>query len=158
MKPRHRRLTLIALVLGGLALSVGLALTAFQDNLVFFFTPSEVVAREAPSDRPIRIGGLVKAGSVQREADSARIYFQVTDTAEAITVRYEGILPDLFREGQGVVAQGHLGSDGQFHATQVLARHDETYMPAEAQDALDRIGENGTGAPRNGHPNPNAAY
>ncbi|ABI57032.1 cytochrome c maturation protein CcmE [Alkalilimnicola ehrlichii MLHE-1] len=158
MKPRHRRLTLIALVLGGLGLSAGLALTAFQDNLVFFFTPSEVMAREAPIDRPIRIGGLVKAGSVEREAASARVHFKVTDTAESITVSYDGILPDLFREGQGVVAQGRLGADGRFHATQVLARHDETYMPAEAKEALDRIGQgNGTPGP-DGHPETTTAY
>ncbi|NML25812.1 cytochrome c maturation protein CcmE [Zoogloea dura] len=139
MKPRQKRL---AIVLGGLA-AVGIAATlilnAFQSNLVFFFTPTQVAGGEAPKDRPFRIGGLVKEGSLQRNDITAR--FIVTDTAREIPVAYKGILPDLFSEGKGVVAQGTLGADGNFTASEVLAKHDENYMPPEAQAAVDKAHE-----------------
>jgi cytochrome c-type biogenesis protein CcmE len=136
MKARYRRL----LWLGGGLACVGIAaafiLNAFNSNLVFFFTPTQVAAGEAPKDRAFRVGGLVKMGSVQRNQMVAR--FVVTDTAKEIPVQYEGILPDLFREGKGVVAQGRLNGDGNFVASEVLAKHDENYMPPEAKRALDR--------------------
>ena len=139
MKTRHKR---IALIIGGLAvlgLVVALVLNAFQSNLVFFFTPTQVSKGEAPKDRTFRIGGLVKEGSLQRTDITAR--FVVTDTAKEIPVSYTGILPDLFSEGKGVVAQGSLGADGQFTATEVLAKHDENYMPPEAKAAVDQAHE-----------------
>ncbi|HND24930.1 MAG TPA: cytochrome c maturation protein CcmE [Rhodocyclaceae bacterium] len=136
MKARHKR---FAIVLGGLAalgIAATLVLNAFQSNLVFFFTPTQVAAGEAPKDRAFRIGGLVKEGSLQRTDITAR--FTVTDTAKEIPVTYTGILPDLFSEGKGVVAQGRLGADGQFTASEVLAKHDENYMPPEAKAAVDQ--------------------
>ena len=136
MKPRTRRLAWIA---GGLALlgvAVALVLNAFQSNLVFFFTPTQVAAHEAPQGRPFRIGGLVEAGSLIREPNSLTVRFRVTDTAQTIVVSYTGLLPDLFKEGKGVVAQGTLGPDGTFHASEVLAKHDENYMPPAAGDAV----------------------
>lgn len=136
MKPRQKRL---AIILGGLAalgIAATLILNAFQSNLVFFFTPTQVANGEAPKERAFRIGGLVKEGSLQRSDIVAR--FIVTDTAKEIPVAYEGILPDLFSEGKGVVAQGVLGADGKFTATEVLAKHDENYMPPEAQAAVDK--------------------
>ncbi len=134
MKPRHKR---IALIVGGLAAigaAAALVLTAFQENLVFFFTPSQVAANEAPAGRTFRIGGMVEAGSVKRTGVEVR--FVVTDTAKSIPVVYSGALPDLFREGKGVVAQGQLGPDGVFRAREVLAKHDENYMPPEAAHAV----------------------
>jgi cytochrome c-type biogenesis protein CcmE len=127
-----------AIALGVVALGVAtaLVLTAFQKNLVFFFTPSQVAANEAPSGRTFRIGGMVVAGSLKREGVEVR--FAVTDTAKTIPVVYRGSLPDLFREGKGVVAQGELGRDGVFHAREVLAKHDENYMPPEAAHALEK--------------------
>ena len=136
MKPRQKRL---AIILGGLAalgIAATLILNAFQSNLVFFFTPTQVANGEAPKERAFRIGGLVKEGSLQRSDIVAR--FIVTDTAKEIPGAYEGILPDLFSEGKGVVAQGVLGADGKFTATEVLAKHDENYMPPEAQAAVDK--------------------
>jgi cytochrome c-type biogenesis protein CcmE len=138
MKPRHKRLALIAAGLAALAVAAGLVLNAFRSNLVFFFTPTQVVAQEAPVGRSFRIGGLVESGSLQRQADGLTVRFVVTDTAKSIPVVYSGILPDLFREGKGVVAQGKLGEDGVFRAEQVLAKHDENYMPPEAADAVER--------------------
>jgi cytochrome c-type biogenesis protein CcmE len=138
MKSRHKRLLLIAAGLGALAIAAGLVLNAFRSNLVFFFTPTQVAAREAPVGRSFRIGGLVESGSLQRQADGVTVRFVVTDTAKAVPVVYSGILPDLFKEGKGVVAQGKLGTDGVFHAEQVLAKHDENYMPPEAADAVER--------------------
>jgi cytochrome c-type biogenesis protein CcmE len=117
-----------------------LVLNAFQSNLVFFFTPTEVSQEKAPKDRAFRIGGLVEEGSVARENDGLTVKFRVTDTAKTIPVVYVGILPDLFREGKGVVAQGRIGPDGTFTASEVLAKHDENYMPPEAADALKRAG------------------
>jgi cytochrome c-type biogenesis protein CcmE len=136
MKPRQKR---IALIVGGvalLALATTLVLSAFRDNLVFFFTPSEIAANKAPHGRQFRVGGMVEDGSLQR--DGVRVSFVVTDTVNAVRVDYQGILPDLFRQGKGVVAQGSLGSDGVFHASEVLAKHDENYMPPEAGHALEQ--------------------
>ena len=138
MKPRHKRLALVAAGLLALGAAAGLILNAFQSNLVFFFSPSQVVAREAPEGHSFRIGGLVRAGSLQRQADGISVRFVVTDTAHDIPVVYTGILPDLFKEGKGVVAQGQLGPDGVFRANQVLAKHDANYMPPEAADAVER--------------------
>jgi len=119
-----------------LGVAAVLVLSAFQKNLVFFFTPSQVAAKEAPQDRAFRIGGLVSPGSVQRQADGVTVRFTVTDTAQSIPVSYKGPLPDLFKEGKGVVAQGRLGTDGIFAASEVLAKHDENYMPPEAAEAV----------------------
>ena len=140
MKPRIRRALWIASGLAALGVATALVLNAFQSNLVFFFTPSQVASNEAPRDRAFRIGGLVEAGSVIREKDALTVRFRVTDTARTIPVVYTGILPDLFREGKGVVAQGRLGPDGTFHANEVLAKHDENYMPPEAAEALKKAG------------------
>jgi cytochrome c-type biogenesis protein CcmE len=136
MKRRHKRFALIAAGVAGLALAAAFVLNAFQSNLVFFFSPSQIAAKEAPMAKNFRLGGLVEEGSLKREADGLTVRFAVTDTAHTIPVAYTGILPDLFREGKGVVAQGKLGPDGVFRAEQVLAKHDENYMPPEAADAL----------------------
>jgi cytochrome c-type biogenesis protein CcmE len=136
MKPRHKRLALIGGIVGAVAVAAGLVLNAFQSNLVFFFSPSQVAAREAPNGRTFRLGGLVKEGSLKR--NGTQVEFDVTDTAKTITVHYTGILPDLFKEGKGVVAQGQLQGDGVFAAREVLAKHDENYMPPEAVEALKR--------------------
>ena len=121
-------------------LAAALVLNAFQSNLVFFFTPTQVASNEAPRDRAFRIGGLVEEGSVVRDKDALTVRFRVTDTAKTIPVVFTGILPDLFREGKGVVAQGRIGPDGTFRASEVLAKHDENYMPPEAADALKKAG------------------
>jgi len=136
MKPRHKRMAMIVGGVAALAVCAGLVLTAFRENLVFFFTPSQVAANEAPQGRLFRIGGLVEAGSVKRQPDGVSVRFVVTDTAKSIPVIYKGALPDLFREGKGVVTQGRLAPDGVFQATEVLAKHDENYMPPEADDAV----------------------
>jgi len=136
MKPRHKRAAIIVAGLAALGLAAYLVLNAFQSNLVFFFTPTQVAAGEAPKNRTFRIGGMVKAGSVQRK--DLTVHFVVTDTVKEVAVSYTGILPDLFREGKGVVAQGKLGADGQMVASEVLAKHDENYMPPEAKHALDQ--------------------
>lgn len=136
MKPRHKRLALIVGGVAVLGVAVALILSAFQQNLVFFFSPSDVAAHKAPQARAFRIGGMVEQGSVKR--DGVTVSFRVTDTAHTIPVVYQGILPDLFREGKGVVAQGKLGPDGVFHASQVLAKHDENYMPPEAAHAVEQ--------------------
>ena len=136
MKSRHKR---IALILGGLAvlgLVVALVLNAFQSNLVFFFSPTQVVAGEAPKGKSFRIGGMVRDGSIKREADGVTLRFVMTDTEKDMIVAYKGILPDLFKEGKGAVAQGKLGEDGVFIASEVLAKHDENYMPPEAAKAV----------------------
>jgi cytochrome c-type biogenesis protein CcmE len=140
LKPRTRRALWIVGGLGALGIAAALVLNAFQSNLVFFFTPTQVAAHEAPRDRAFRIGGLVEAGSVTRDKDALTVRFRVTDTAQTIPVVYTGLLPDLFREGKGVVAQGRLNADGTFRATEVLAKHDENYMPPEAADALKKAG------------------
>lgn len=136
VKPRHKKLLAIGLALTGLGIATALILNAFQSNLVFFFSPTEVAQGKAPTDRAFRIGGLVEDGSVKRQADGLTVSFVITDTAKSIPVTYKGILPDLFKEGKGVVAEGKLGADGLFTATQVLAKHDENYMPPEAAEAL----------------------
>lgn len=136
MKSRHQRLLLILVGLAVLGLIAALVLNAFRSNLVFFFSPTQVAAGEAPQGKAFRIGGLVKEGSLRREADGVTLSFVVTDTERDLPVRYRGILPDLFREGKGAVAQGRLGGDGVFAANEVLAKHDENYMPPEAAQAV----------------------
>ena len=136
MKPRHKRFVMVAAGIAALGIAAALVLSAFEKNLVFFYTPSQVVANEAPQGRSFRIGGLVAPGSVQRQADGITVHFVVTDTAQSMPVAYRGPLPDLFREGKGVVAQGKLGADGVFSASEVLAKHDENYMPPEAAEAV----------------------
>ena len=136
MKTRHKR---IALILGGLVvlgLVVALVLNAFQSNLVFFFSPTQVAAGEAPKGQAFRVGGMVKMGSIQREQDGVTMRFVITDTEQDMTVAYKGILPDLFKEGKGAVAEGKLAADGVFVASTVLAKHDENYMPPEAAKAV----------------------
>ncbi len=140
MKPRTRRALAVAVGLSLVGGASALVLNAFNSNLVFFFSPTQVMAKEAPQERSFRIGGLVEAGSVQRGAQDLRLDFVVTDGAQRVPVRYTGLLPDLFQEGKGVVAQGKLGADGVFHAEQVLAKHDENYMPPEAAAALKAAG------------------
>lgn len=138
MKPRSKRLVLVS---GGVALlfaAAALVLSAFQENLVFFHTPTEVAAGKAPTGKAFRIGGLVEGGSIQREADGVTVRFVITDTAQSIPVAYKGTLPDLFKDGKGAVVQGRLESDGLFRATEVLAKHDENYMPPEAAHALEQ--------------------
>jgi len=134
MKPRQKRLAIILGIVCAVGVATALVLNAFQSNLVFFYSPSQVASKEAPTNRTFRIGGLVKEGSVKR--DGVQVSFMVTDTAQTIPVAYQGILPDLFKEGKGVVAQGQLGPDGVFVAREVLAKHDENYMPPEAAEAL----------------------
>lgn len=138
MKNRHKRGMLIAGGLAALGIAAALVLNAFQSNLVFFYTPTQVSSGEAPEGRTFRIGGMVQADSVRRQSDGLTVNFIVTDTAKDMLVTYTGILPDLFREGKGVVAQGKLGGDGVFRAHEVLAKHDENYMPPEAQHAVDQ--------------------
>lgn len=138
MKPRFKKLALIGASLVTLGGAAALVLYAFQSNLVFFFSPSQVAADAAPKHQYFRIGGLVEQGSLKRQSDGTTISFVVTDTAKTIPVVYKGILPDLFKEGKGVVAQGKLGDDGIFRADQVLAKHDENYMPPEAGQALEQ--------------------
>jgi cytochrome c-type biogenesis protein CcmE len=132
-----------AIGIGVVALGViaALVLGAFRENLVFFFTPTEVVANKAPQGRTFRIGGMVEKGSVKRQSDGVTVQFTVTDTAKSIPVTFRGALPDLFREGKGVVAQGQLGTDGVFRANEVLAKHDENYMPPEAKQAVEKAHE-----------------
>ncbi len=136
MKPRQKRLAMIAGGLVALGVAAAFVLAAFQENLVFFFTPSQVVAKEVPQGRSFRVGGMVTPGSVKRQADGVTVQFIVTDTAKNVPVVYRGLLPDLFREGKGVVTQGKLGPDGVFYASEVLAKHDENYMPPAAADAI----------------------
>ena len=135
MKPRSKRLLVILGGVASLGIAAALVLSALQSNVAFFFTPTQVQAGEAPHERAFRIGGLVKEGSLQR--DRMTVSFVITDTAREIPVRYTGILPDLFKEGRGAVAQGRLDAHGAFVATEVLAKHDENYMPPEAQHAVD---------------------
>jgi len=138
MKSRNKKLLAIGLGVAGLGIIAALVLNAFKENLVFFFTPTQIVAGEAPKDRAFRIGGLVETGSIQRQPDGLTVNFRVTDTAQTVPVTYKGILPDLFKEGKGVVAEGKLGAGGVFAATQVLAKHDENYMPPEAAHAVEQ--------------------
>ncbi|MBT5414171.1 MAG: cytochrome c maturation protein CcmE [Rhodospirillaceae bacterium] len=139
MAPKRRRMTVILVALALLGAAAALALTALEDSVVFFFSPSDLATKSVAPGQRLRLGGLVEEGSVQR-GDGARIVFKVTDLATAVPVVYEGILPDLFREGQGVVVEGSLGPDGRFEADSVLAKHDETYMPPEVAEALKKSG------------------
>lgn len=136
MKTRHRRALIVVGALAALGTATALVLNAFNRNLVFFYTPSQIAANEAPLGRTFRVGGMVQTGSVVR--DGVTVRFVVTDTARNVPVKYDGVLPDLFKEGKGVVAQGQLGPDGVFTAREVLAKHDENYMPPEAADAVQR--------------------
>jgi len=136
MKPRHKRFIFIGLGLLALAGASMLILNAFQKNLVFFYTPTAVANGEVPKGQGFRIGGMVEDGSLKRENDGLTVHFVVTDTAKSVPVTYKGILPDLFKEGKGAVAQGQLAADGTFVASEVLAKHDENYMPPEAAEAM----------------------
>jgi len=149
MTRKRRRLVLIAAGMLALSAAVALVLTAFEENLVFFYSPSDLLAEQVPEDRALRLGGLVEEDSVKRLADGLTYEFRVTDLANTVPVTYRGILPDLFREGQGVIAEGRYGADGVFVADEVLAKHDENYMPPEVADALKEAGEWQGGAPPN---------
>ena len=138
MKKRHKRIVFIVVSLAALGLATWLVLGAFRNNLVFFFSPTQVMAKEAPVGRTFRIGGLVADGTLKRDTDGLTIRFVMTDTANTLPVVYKGILPDLFKEGRGCVAQGKVGTDGVFYADQIMAKHDENYMPPEAARALDQ--------------------
>ena len=138
MKKRHRRIIFICVSLAALGLATWLVLGAFRQNLVFFFSPTQIATKEAPVNRTFRIGGLVENGTLKRDNDGLTVRFTVTDTANSIPVVYKGILPDLFKEGRGCVAQGRVGTDGVFYAEQIMAKHDENYMPPEAARALDQ--------------------
>jgi len=142
---RKKRLLLILLTIAGVAVAAGFALKAFNENLMFFYTPTAINAGEAPLGRSIRVGGLVTSGSVKRQADGLTVEFDLTDNVETVTVQYTGILPDLFREGQGIVALGKLQENKRFVADEVLAKHDENYMPPEVADALKTAHEAATG-------------
>ena len=138
MKRRHKRIAFIFVGLAGLGVAAYLVANAFRNNLVFFFSPTQVAAKEAPVNRTFRVGGLVQEGTLKRDGDGLTVRFTVTDTAANVPVVYKGILPDLFKEGRGCVAQGKIGADGVFQADQVLAKHDENYMPPEAGQAIDK--------------------
>lgn len=137
MKPRQKRFMFIVVAVAALAVVVGLVLNALEQNVSLYFTPTQVFNNEAPQGRSFRIGGLVEEGSVKRQADGLTVHFVITDKHKSIPVVYKGILPDLFSEGKGVVAQGKVETDGVMHADEVLAKHDENYMPPEAQHAVD---------------------
>ena len=141
--PRRKRLALVLLSLVGMGASAALVLSAFEKNLVFFFTPAQILSGQAPQGQRLRVGGLVEAGSVKRHADGLSVSFVITDTVQKVPVHYKGLLPDLFKEGKGVVAQGRLGADKVFKADEVLAKHDENYMPPEAAEALKQASGHG---------------
>jgi len=136
MTPRRRRMVLVGLIVLGVTAAAAFALTAFQDNLLYYYPPSDVATGKAPVDRVFRLGGMVEEGSVKRETGSMEVRFVVTDFQQDVTVSYSGVLPDLFREGQGVIARGKLGDGGVFVAQEVLAKHDENYMPPEVAESL----------------------
>ncbi|ADL55780.1 cytochrome c maturation protein CcmE [Gallionella capsiferriformans] len=138
MKPRQKRILYIVLAIAAVGLAVGLVLNALKDNVSLYFTPTQVYNKEAPQGRSFRIGGLVEEGSIERQKDGLTVHFMITDLKQKLPVVYKGILPDLFKEGKGVVAQGKMEADGVMHASEVLAKHDENYMPPEAADALKR--------------------
>ncbi len=140
MTRKQRRLALVASGMLILGLATALVLVALEENIVFFFSPTDLVTKQVPKDRRLRLGGLVVKDSVRRRADGLTVDFRVTDTVNTVPVTYRGVLPDLFREGQGVIVQGRFGPDGGFRADEVLAKHDETYMPPEVADALKRAG------------------
>lgn len=147
MTPRQRRMSLVAVALLAVGGAVGFALKAFQDNLQYFYSPTEVTAGKAPADRLFRVGGMVTEGSFKRETGSLEAQFVLTDYTSNVTVSYTGVLPDLFREGQGVVARGKLQGDGMFVAQEVLAKHDENYMPPDVADMLKKKNAGKTTAP-----------
>ena len=149
MKPRHKRLALIGGIVAAVGVAAALVLNAFNDNLVFFYSPTDLRTKHVPVDRQLRIGGLVEEKSVVREGDGRTVEFRVTDGNNTVNVSYTGTLPDLFREGQGVVAEGKMTANGSFKASSVLAKHDEKYMPPEVADALKRSGhwQEGSGGP-----------
>jgi cytochrome c-type biogenesis protein CcmE len=140
MTPRRKRLLIVVFILAGISSAAALALNAFRQNLLFFYSPTQIADGEAPSGHLIRVGGLVTAGSFKRDVDGLTVHFVVTDTAHSIPVTYKGILPDLFREGQGIIAHGRLNQNGEFIASEVLAKHDENYMPPEVASALKTAG------------------
>ena len=141
MTPRRRRIAAMSLGLLSLAAAAALVLAAFEQNLLFFYTPTQIAAGEAPTDQRLRVGGLVERGTVRRTPGSLEVRFDVTDLEETITVAYSGVLPDLFREGQGVIAHGTVGENDLFRADEVLARHDENYMPPEVAEMLEERGQ-----------------
>jgi len=144
MAPRRQRMLMVGLVVAGVAIAVALALRAFNENLLYFYSPSQVAAGEAPQGKKFRLGGLVTAGTLKREPGALEVRFEVSDARERLNVSYTGVLPDLFREGQGVIAYGVLMPDGTFRAEEVLAKHDENYMPPEVAEALQAQGHPGT--------------
>ena len=151
MTPRKKRLWFIVIGIAVVGAAVGLVLYALKNNVSLYFTPTQVYNKEAPQGRNFRIGGLVEAGSVKRENDGLTVHFTITDTARSMPVVYKGILPDLFKEGKGVVAQGKLEADNVFHADEVLAKHDENYMPPEAKHALEQAqAQSGVSASKQG--------
>ena len=141
MTPRRRRMVLVGLIVLGVAGAVAFALTAFQENLLYYYTPTDVQAGKVPSDRLFRVGGMVTEGSFARAPGSLEARFVLTDYANNVTVSYTGVLPDLFREGQGIIARGRMGGDGMFVAEEVLAKHDENYMPPDVADTLRQQGD-----------------
>jgi cytochrome c-type biogenesis protein CcmE len=143
MKARQKRLVFVGLAIVGVGAASALALSALNSNISYFFSPSQVMASEAPAEHVFRLGGLVTPGTVARQEDGLTVKFDVTDNAETVTVAYTGILPDLFSEGQGVVTKGRLGADGVFYAEEVLAKHDEEYMPPEVASTLQTAHVNG---------------
>lgn len=143
MKARHQRLITIGLVLAGVGVGAAFLLRAMNENILYYYSPTQVLAGEAPEERRFRVGGLVVPGSIQREDGSMEVAFTLTDNAELVTVSYSGILPDLFREGQGIIAHGSLDENGVFVADEVLAKHDENYMPPEVADSLEQVHSKG---------------
>ncbi len=143
MTPRRQRMLVVGLVVAGVAAAVGLSLRAFQENLLYFYTPTQALAGEPPAGKRFRLGGLVEKGSVRRETGSMEVRFQVRDNQQEMTVAYSGVLPDLFRDGQGVIAMGYLEPGGVFRADEVLAKHDENYMPPEVAESLAAQGHPG---------------
>lgn len=150
MKPRQKRMVLILLALTGVGIAATLATVALRSNLSYFYSPTQITSGEAPKDQVIRVGGLVKEGSMKREPGNLTLEFVVTDNRAETTVRYAGILPDLFKEGTGMVGKGKMGEDGIFYAEEVLAKHDEDYLPPEVQDSLETAHEEGIKALPNG--------
>ena len=142
MTPRKKRILMVCMMIAGISVAGLLILTAFEKNLMYFYSPTEIISGEAPKSRPFRIGGLVVSDTVIRNPDDLKVSFVLTDTVNEIKVIYDGILPDLFREGQGIVANGKLQSENVFIADEVLAKHDENYMPPEVADALEKAGAN----------------
>jgi len=143
MTPRKKRILMVVLIMLGMGIAAALILTAFEKNLLYFYSPTQIAAGEAPRTRAFRAGGIVLAGSVVRDPETLEVRFILTDTINQISIAYEGILPDLFREGQGIVANGKLDENGIFQAKEVLAKHDENYMPPEVAEALEKAGANG---------------